>query len=121
MYLIASNFTLILIFGLGSITLIIPTLFLTKKGRSFAHITYTLGGKISGLLEKIIDNFFLIKILNMAKSEINHYQENLKNYYKSRLNEIKIGTVNAILPNFITMFILSILLVWFNLKKIYNN
>ena len=116
-YLIASNFTLILIFGLGSITLIIPTLFLTKKGRSFAHITYTLGGKISGLLEKIIDNFFLIKILNMAKSEINHYQENLKNYYKSRLNEIKIGTVNAILPNFITMFILSILLVWFNLKK----
>ena len=53
----------------------------------------------------------------MAKSEINHYQENLKNYYKSRLNEIKIGTVNAILPNFITMFILSILLVWFNLKQ----
>ena len=51
-YLIASNFTLILIFGLGSITLIIPTLFLTKKGRSFAHITYTLGGKIAGFLRK---------------------------------------------------------------------
>ena len=116
-YLISSNFTLILIFVLGSVVLIIPTLFLTKKGRSFAHITYTLGGKISGLLEKIIDNFFLIKILNMSHKEIAYYQENLKNYFKSRLNEVKMGTLNAILPNFITMFILSILLVWFNLKK----
>lgn len=116
-YLIASNLTLILVFGLGSLILIIPTVYLTKKGRSFAHITYTVGGSISGLLEKIIDNFFLIKILNMTKDEINHYKSTLDKFYRSRLNEIKVGTVNAVLPNFITMFFLAVFLVFFNLKQ----
>jgi len=116
-YLIASNLTLILVFGFGSFILIIPTFYLTKKGRSFAHNTYTVGGSISGLLEKIIDNFFLIKILNMSQNEIKHYKNTLNKFYQSRLNEIKVGTLNAILPNFITMIFLAILLVFFNLKR----
>jgi ABC-type multidrug transport system fused ATPase/permease subunit len=97
--------------------LLIPTLYLTKKGRGFAHITYTIGGKINKVIEKIIDNFFLIKILKMTDSEINDFDTTLKKYYAARVSEIKIGTLNAILPNFITLFSLSVMLVWFSLQK----
>ena len=116
-YLITTNFVIILVFGIGSVVLLIPTLYLTKKGRGFAHITYTLGGKINKVIEKIIDNFFLIKILKMADSEINDFDTTLKKYYAARVSEIKIGTLNAILPNFITLFSLSVMLVWFSLQK----
>lgn len=116
-YLITTNFFVILVFAIGSLLLLIPTLILTKKGRGFAHITYTEGGKINSVIEKIIDNFFLIKILKMSKTEIDNFKKTLSVYYKSRLNEIKVGTVNAILPNFITLFSLSIMLVWFSLQK----
>jgi ATP-binding cassette subfamily B protein len=116
-YLITTNFVIILVFGIGSIVLLIPTLYLTKKGRGFAHITYTIGGKINKVIEKIIDNFFLIKILKMTDSEINDFDTTLKKYYAARVSEIKIGTLNAILPNFITLFSLSVMLVWFSLQK----
>ena len=79
-YLITTNFFVILVFAIGSLLLLIPTLILTKKGREFAHITYTEGGKINSVIEKIIDNFFLIKILKMSKTEIDNFKKKLLVY-----------------------------------------
>ena len=60
-----------------------------------------MGAQINSVIEKIIDNFFLIKILKMSKNEIKDFKNTLEKYYMSRINEIKIGTVNAVLPNFL--------------------
>ena len=114
MYLLFTNSQVVFYFGLGSIILIIPTLLLTKIGRKHAHKAYIYFEESSKGVEKVLDNLFLIKIVNFVSKEINSYKEILDKYSKSRFNEVKSGTINSILPNFFTLFSLSILLIFFN-------
>ena len=89
------------------------TLYLTKLGRKYAHIAYESGQQISLDLEKVLDNLFLIKILKHVKKEVSNFRQSLETFYQSRLNDIKAGTANTLMPNFFTLFVLSILLVFF--------
>ncbi len=113
-YLIFTNIQVVIYFGLGAIILSFPTLLLTKIGRKHAHKAYIYFEESSKGVEKVLDNLFLIKIVNFVSKEINSYKEVLEKYSKSRFNEIKSGTINSILPNFFTLFALSILLIFFN-------
>lgn len=117
LYLLATNFEAVVIFSIGSLFLFIPTLYLTKLGRGFAHKAYIYGQEISSEVEKILDNLFLIKILKRTHEEITHYAKNLKLFYQARLNDIKVGTASSIMPNFFTLFFLSILLIFFDFIK----
>ena len=65
-------------------------------------------------VEKVLDNLFLIKIVNYVSKEISSYKKVLNLYSSSRFNEIKTGIINTILPNFFTLFVLSVLLIFFN-------
>ena len=60
---------------------------------------------------------FLIKILKLVKKEISNFRVSLDEFYNSRLNDIKAGTANTLMPNFFTLFVLSILLVFFDFIK----
>ena len=113
-YLLITNFNIVLIFGIGSILLIIPTYYFAKLGRKYAHITYTSAQEISEEIEKVLDNLYLIKIVKKVQDELVKFSNNLNLLYSSRLKDIKYGTINAAMPNFITLFSLSILLVFFN-------
>jgi ABC-type transport system involved in cytochrome bd biosynthesis, ATPase and permease components len=75
------------------------------------------GQNISLNLEKVLDNLFLIKILKLVKSEVTNFSKSLNQFYTSRINDIKVGTINTLLPNFFTMFALSIALVFFDFMK----
>ena len=88
-YLLSTNFEAVVIFAVGSLFLFLPTLYLTKLGRRFAHKAYIYGQEISSEIEKILDNLFLIKILKKTNEEISHYANSLKLFYQSRLNDIK--------------------------------
>ena len=113
-YLIFTNPVVVMYFGLGAVILSIPTLLLTKIGRKHAHEAYLSLEQSSKRVEKVLDNLFLIKIVNYASKEISSYKSILEKYAKSRFNEVKAGTVNALLPNFFTVFGLSVLLIFFN-------
>ena len=113
MYLLLTNFTIFLTFVVGFIIVSIPGYFLTKFGRKHAHIAYIKADELSSNLEKVLDNSYLIKILQLVKKEVNHYSKNLNKYYKSRLNEINSGTLNHIMPVTLTLLVLSIFLVFF--------
>ncbi len=113
MYLLLTNFTIFLTFVVGFIIVSIPGYFLTKFGRKHAHIAYMKADELSSNLEKVLDNSYLIKILQLVKKEVNHYSKNLNKYYKSRLNEINSGTLNHIMPVTLTLLVLSIFLVFF--------
>ena len=117
-YLVFSNLQIILIFSLGSLLLFIPTIYLTRLGRKYAHLAYVSGNEISSNLEKVLDNLFLIKIVNQISKEVSNFKNNINLYFSSRLNDIKFGTLNTILPNFFTLFGLSVLLVFFNFAKL---
>ena len=113
-YLIFSNPQVVIYFILGATFLSLPTLFLTKLGRKFAHRAYLNLEESSKSLEKVLDNLFLIKIVDNVSKEISSYREALSNYSSSRFNEISLGTINSIVPNFFTLFSLSIILIFFN-------
>ncbi len=116
-YLLLSNFQAVATFAIGSLILFLPTLYLTKLGRKYAHIAYESGQQISLDLEKVLDNLFLIKILKYVKKEVFNFRQSLETFYQSRLNDIKAGTANTLMPNFFTLFVLSILLVFFDFLK----
>lgn len=118
LYLLFSNFQTVLIFSIGSILLFFPTIYLTKKGRKYAHIAYESSQKISLNLEKVLDNLFLIKILKYVNNEVLNFKISLQKYYDARMSDVKVGTANTLMPNFLTILILSILLVFFDFVKI---
>ena len=60
---------------------------------------------------------YLIKISKKVNYELASFSENLRVLYSSRIKDIKVGTINNLLPNFSTLFLLSILLAFFNFKK----
>jgi len=113
-YLIFTNPVVVMYFGLGAALLSVPTVLLTKIGRKHAHEAYLSLEQSSKGVEKVLDNLFLIKIVNHVSKEIATYKSILDGYSKSRFNEIKAGTISALLPNFFTVFGLSIILIFFN-------
>ena len=113
-YLIFTNPVVVMYFGIGAIILSFPTLLLTKIGRKHAHEAYVYFEESSKGVEKVLDNLFLIKIVNFVSKEISSYKSTLEKYSNARFNEVKAGTVNTLLPNFFTVFGLSVLLIFFN-------
>lgn len=116
-YLSISNFEIVSVFIIGGLLLFIPTLSLTKLGRKYAHISYTQQHEISNEIEKVLENMFLIKIVKKVNQEINSFNRNLDIYFDARLKDIKAGTLNSLLPNFLTTFFLSLFIVIFNFSK----
>ena len=113
-YLLVTNTQTVLIFFLGMLILIFPTIYLTKLGRKYSHKTYEYGEEISSEIEKVLDNLYLIKIINYVEKELSRFKKSLNDFYNSSLNNLRFGTLNAILPNFLTVFVVSVLLVFFN-------
>ena len=52
----------------------------------------------------------------MRKQKSN--KSNLKDYYSSTLLNLKLGTINAIIPNFLTFFILGLLISFFDIVRL---
>jgi ABC-type multidrug transport system fused ATPase/permease subunit len=110
-YLLFTNREIINYYFFGVLVLIFPTLYLTKLARKYAHVSYHFGDKVSGEIESVIENLFLIKILKKSLKEVQNFSFFLIEYYDSKLNDIKAGTLNILLPNFITIFAISLFLV----------
>lgn len=113
-YLLFTNTETVTVFFIGAIVLAFPTLYLTKLGRKYSHSTYVYGQEISSEIENTLDNLYLIKIINYVDRELLKFKESNKNYFDSLFKNFRFGTINAIIPNFLTTFLVSILLVFFN-------
>ena len=46
------------------------------------------------------------------------FKSNLDNYYNSQINNQKYGTLNSLFPTFITMFFLSVILIFFPISSL---
>jgi ABC-type multidrug transport system fused ATPase/permease subunit len=106
------------IFIFGALMLFIPTKFLLKKGKYYQHLVFKETKNLDGLIQRILDNSFLIKILNTFKYENNIFIETLNRNKTYQINNVIFGSVNSIVPTFTTLFILSILFTFTNFIKI---
>ena len=63
------------------------------------------------------DNMFLIKILNTFQNESLAFKTLLNKFKKAAAQNVIFGSLNAILPTFLTAFILAIMLTFFGFAK----
>jgi len=117
-YLIYVDFQTLGVLIVGILVLYLPTKFLTKKGRTFAHINFVASQEYSEQLQKILENIFLIKLLKKVEHEKQIFKKFLNKVNKANLNNQKVGTITTSFPTFATYFLLSVLLAFFNFAKI---
>lgn len=116
-FLFYTNFETLSLFILGAAMLAIPTRYLLVKGRKYMHEFWVSGQQAQKDIQRVIQNIFLIKILRTSDLEINNFNNTIKNAVKASEKNQNFAIVNAALPNFVTAFTISILLVFFGVLK----
>ncbi len=112
-YLLASNFQILAIFGLGLLTLFYPIKSLLKISRNYVDKAYFTQKDSFGEIERVIENLFLIKILKKESHELSNFSKTLQNLNILQLNKHIFSVINGYLPSFLTLVILSIILIFF--------
>jgi ABC-type multidrug transport system fused ATPase/permease subunit len=116
-FLIYSDQRTVITFGIGALILFLPSRLLILKAREFMHKSYLMDQKSNKEIQKIIENMFVIKILNKTKDELNNFTQTLENYNKNQIKNYIYGSFSSFLPSFVTLFVFAILLTMFNLAK----
>lgn len=117
LFLIYSDQRTVITFGIGALILFLPSRYLILKAREFMHKSYLMDQKSNKEIQKIIENMFVIKILNKAKDELSNFAQTLENYNNNQINNYIYGSFSSFLPSFVTLFVFAILLTMFNLSK----
>ena len=68
-------------------------------------------------VQRVVENIFLIKILGTSESEIDRYDKTTLQLQESQLKNQAYGTINSLMPNFVTVFTISLLFIYTNLTK----
>ncbi len=116
-FLLFTNFQTILAFAAGGLVLFFPTRTLLKLGRKYMHESWINAQQTGRDIERVIQNIFLIKILGTSEKEIDDYDKTTSKLRLSQLKNQVYGTINSLIPNFITVFTISILIVFFNILR----
>lgn len=117
LFLIYSDQRTVITFGIGVLVLFLPSRYLILKARKFMHQSYLMDQKSNNEIQKIIENMYVIKILNKAKEELSNFAQTLENYNRNQINNFIYGSFSSFLPSFVTLFVFAILLTMFNLAK----
>ena len=72
---------------------------------------------LNKLIERIVDNLFIIKILSTIENELDRFKDKTKKYINADKYNNVFGGLNSIFPSMFTIFILSIVLVSFDLSQ----
>ncbi len=116
-FLLTTNFQTIVIFLLGGLVLFFPTRVLLRLGRKYMHEAWVNAQQTGRDVQRVVENIFLIKILGTSESEINRYEKTTRKLQESQLKNQAYGTINSLMPNFVTVFTISLLFIFTNLTK----
>jgi ABC-type multidrug transport system fused ATPase/permease subunit len=116
-FLLSTNIETIGLFAVGGLVLFFPTKLLLRLGRKYMHEAWVNAQQTGRDVQRVVDNIFLIKILGTSKEEIERYDATTKKLQESQLKNQAYGTINSLMPNFITVFTLSLLFIFTNLTK----
>ena len=79
--------------------------------------TFKFGQKINQNTQRVIENIYLIKILNTYKKEFEKFSKNNSLFAKSQFKNYYFNNLNSLIPNFLVTFTLSMLIIFFNFIK----
>ncbi len=116
-FLLFTDLETITAFAVGGLALFFPTRILLKLGRKYMHEAWLNAQQTGRDIERVIQNIFLIKILGTSEYEIAEYDKTTTKLQFSQLKNQIYGTINSLIPNFITVFTISVLIVFFDVLK----
>ena len=116
-FLLSTNLETIGIFALGGLILFFPTRTLLRLGRKYMHESWVNAQETGRDVQRVVDNIFLIKILGTSQQEIERYDLTTIKLQDSQLKNQVFGTINSLMPNFVTVFTISMLFIFTNLTK----
>jgi len=117
-FLIYTDLRALAVFAIGAAIFVFPTKYFVDLGRKYSHENYVISKEASSYIQRVLDNMFLIKIFNKIDLEVDRYDSELRKFIKASINNQKVGNVNANFPGFVTYFLMSILLIFFNFASI---
>jgi ABC-type multidrug transport system fused ATPase/permease subunit len=116
-YLIFTDIESVSTFGIGALILYLPTRYLLKLNRDYAHLNWVKAREFNFNISRLIDNMYLIKILQKTNEEIETTRLKIKEINTIGLKSGLFAILNSMIPNFFTVFIMSVLIVFFNFAK----
>jgi len=116
-FLIYSDTEMVMYFLIGALVLVFPTKYLLSKGKSYQHLSFNTGKDINSYIQRVLDNIFLIKILETRKEEFDKFQTRLEKNKNAWIKNNIFGALNSMLPSFGTLFFLSLILAFFDFAK----
>ncbi len=117
-FLIYTDFQTISVFAIGGVILFFPTRYLLLKGRKYMHESWVNAQEVGRDIQRVIQNLFLIKILKTSDYELDLYKKSITSLQISQFRNLAYGTINSLLPNFLTVFTISVLVAFFNFAKV---
>jgi len=101
-------------FFVGILFLIYPIYYLIKKSRVYEHKIWIEGKKANSEVQRVLENVFLIKLLKKEEEEKKRYADSISHMYDYLLSKHKIQVLNGYLAPFTTIFLISIIVIFFN-------
>jgi len=116
-FLIFTDYNIFLLFGFGAMVISFPSTYLLKKGKYFQHKVFNEGRNLNSTIQRIVENIFLIKILDTFKEEFVRLNNSLESFRFNQKQNTIYGSVNSIMPSFFTVLALAVIFVNFNVSK----
>ena len=113
LYLLFSNPTMVSAFAVGVLLLIIPIKKLLVNSKNFMHKAYIFEKKSNEEIQRVIENLYLIKILDKDKDEIKKFSNTLDEFANGELKKYIYNVLSSDFPSFITIFTFSIFIYYF--------
>ncbi len=113
LYLIISNLNVLIIFFSGLVFLFFPIRKIIKITRAYVDKTYFVARDSMSEIERVIENLFLIKILKKEEFELSKFSSTLALLNSHMLNKHIFSILNGYLPSFLTLIILSTIIIFF--------
>ena len=92
-----------------SFVLFFPSKKLSVTLRQYVDKAYYQAKEVFNKIERLIENLYLIKILNKQEEELEEFKETAEYYKKYKTKDFQLGTINALIPPFLTLFIISLI------------
>ncbi len=116
-YLVDADTNTFFYFLGGIIILYYPLKRIISQSRKFIDEAYWKQQSLSTVIEKVVENMFLIKILKKDQEEIKKFDEDLIDFNKVNIKHIIFTSLSGYLPTFLTMFVLGILVSFSSIVK----
>lgn len=109
---------LFVIFIFAGLFIIAPTKYFVSRGKKYQHISFIEDQALNKLIQRIVDNLFIIKILSTIDKELLRFQNKTRNFINAQKYNNVFGGLNSIFPSMFTILVLSVILVSYDVSNL---